>query len=156
MSKCSSDNSNTEISNIKTVNPWFIYHTWKEEESLFVCFTKLFLRKYYVEAIQWPHQFRGCKLFVQKLKLCHRGAITRHCLLALRKQLINNQFICETTERLLTSRDSELFLKTSLRGKKNLLKHTKESKNWQNYRLLCFHIIGLPVEVFHLGFAFPK
>ena len=48
-----------------------------------------------------------------------------------------SQLICETLELLLTSRDSELFIKAKLRGKKkNLFKHAKESKNWQNYRLL--------------------
>ena len=48
-----------------------------------------------------------------------------------------SQLICETLELLLTSRDSELFIKAKLRGKKkkNLFKHAKESKNWQNYRL---------------------
>lgn len=67
----------------------------------------------------------------------------------------HSQLICETMELSLTSRDSELFIKTKLR-KKNLFKHAKESKNWQNYRFFSFHIIGLLVDFLNVGFAFFK
>ena len=52
-----------------------------------------------------------------------------------------SQLIYETLELLLTSRDSELFIKAKLerereeKKKKKLFKHAKESKNWQNYIL---------------------
>ena len=69
------------------------------------------------------------------VKICDRKIVTWIILLALLRQLIY-----ETLELLLTSRDSELFVKAKLRERenKNLFKHAKESKNWQNHRLFEF------------------
>lgn len=92
------------------------------------------------------HHFHECELFDQEFKTCDwKIVLWINYSVGSAKAVNRSQSVYETGELLLTSRRSERFIKAKLR-KKNLFKHARESKNWQNCRFFCFHIIGLLIE----------
>ena len=73
-----------------------------------------------------------------------------------------SQLIYETLELLLTSRDSELFIKAKLerereeKKKKNYLNMPKKVKIGKIIAFFSFHVIGLLVEFSMLGLLSPN
>ena len=70
-----------------------------------------------------------------------------------------SQLICETLELLLTSRDSELFIKAKLRGKKKkktYLNMPKKVKIGKIIGFFSFHVIGLFVGFSMLDLLSPS
>lgn len=70
-----------------------------------------------------------------------------------------SQLIYETLELLLTSRDSELFIKAKLRERereRNYLNMPKKVKIGKIIAFFSFHVIGLLVEFSMLGLLSPN
>lgn len=137
MSKCSSDNSNTEISNIKTVNLWFII--CGKRKRVYSC---VLLQYFWMNNIWKLWNSLTDFMNVNWPDIENLWLKNSHRELSVGSAKASNQLVSSSVRRRDFSWPAGIrtFIKTKLR-EKNLFKHVKENENWQNYRFFCFHII---------------